>query len=91
MEEKDKFIYGASFCDTCQKTHYYRASAALSPGDTGPLRCPDCDSDLTRKRAACGYHFLGSREGDQGEWACDLDDKVIEDIDELLGAVGRIS
>jgi len=91
MAEKEQFLYGASFCDTCQKTHYYRSSAATGSADGEPLKCPECDTELAQKRAACGYHFLGSKEGDRGEWTCDLDDRVINDIDELLGAVGRIA
>ena len=90
MGDESKLTYGATYCDTCKKTHYYRSTEAPSSEKNESLKCPECDTELAQRRAACGYHFMGSREGDQGEWTCDLDDRAIDDIEELLGAVGRI-
>jgi hypothetical protein len=88
MEEKVKTTYGAAFCSECQKTHYYRAGTGSNA--TEALKCPECDAELAEQREACGYHFLGSREGDQGKWTCDLDDETIENVEDLLAVAGRI-
>ena len=89
MAEQTKTTYGAVYCKECGKTHYYKSLSGEKPAELETMKCPECDKELADKRAACGHRFLGSREGDRGEWTCDLDDKTIEDIEELLGAVGR--
>ena len=89
MNEESGATYGAIYCEDCRKTHYYKSARGAAQVEHESITCPSCDRELAEKRAACGYHFLGSRDGDQGEWTCDLDDQTIEDIENLLGAVGR--
>lgn len=90
MAEQRKTTYGSVYCDTCQQTHYYKSVPDEHARARHALTCPACRKDLAEQAASCGHRFLGSREGDQGEWTCDLDDKSIEDIEELLGAVARM-
>jgi len=90
MAEESKTTYGAVYCETCKKTHYYKAGPSEMDRARGAMTCPECRKELSEEKEACGHRFLGSRDGDRGEWTCDLDDKSIEDIEGLLGAVGRM-
>ena len=90
MTDTSKYRYGAVYCNSCGKTHYYKSETIGGNVNVESVKCPACDKALEQQRAACGYHFLGSRDGDQGEWTCDLDSGTIEDVEELMGAVSRM-
>lgn len=90
MAEEGKTTYGAVYCETCRKTHYYKSVPDERERARGAMTCPECRKALSEEPAACGHRFLGSKGGDQGAWTCDLDDKSIEDIEDLLGAVARM-
>ena len=90
MAGKAKTTYGAVYCKACKKTHYYKELPEEGARARNALTCPECREELADRGTSCGYRFLGSKGGKQNEWTCDLDDKTIDTVEDLLGAVGRM-
>ena len=90
MVSSAKTTYGAIYCEDCKKTHFYKIPSTEKERARDAMTCPECDKTQADRILACNYTFLGSKKGNKGDWVCDLDDDNIEDLDILIGAVGRM-
>lgn len=90
MARAKKTTYSAVYCKDCKKTHYYKFPSTKESRVRGAMTCPECNKEETDRILACNYTYLGNKTGNKGGWTCDLDDSNIDDVDVLIGAVGKM-